>query len=161
MPGYVYKYFLMVNQSLSTGEFPSPLKLSHVRPCLKNGNLDKEIFKNCRPLANIPFLSKVIEKVAATQTYNYLESYNLLPTMQSAYRKHHSTETTLLRLANDFLRTTNRRRDVVLVLLDLSAAFDTIDHVILVERIESFFGFSQSGGAVIEELSSFKLLGVN
>lgn len=65
--------------------------------------------------------------------------------MQSAYRKHHSTETTLLRLANDILRTTDRRRDVVLVPLDLSAAFDTIDHVILVERIESYFGFSQSG----------------
>ena len=74
----------IVNQSLTTGEFPSLLKLSHVRPCLKKDNLDKEILKNYRPVANTPFLSKVIEKVVATQTYNYLEAYNLMPTTQSA-----------------------------------------------------------------------------
>ena len=84
----------IVNQSLSTGEFPSPLKLSHFRPRPKKDNLDKEIFKNYRPVANIPFLSRGIEKVAATQAYNYLETYNLILTMQSAYRKHRSTETT-------------------------------------------------------------------
>ena len=75
-------------------------------------------------MANIPFLSKVIEKVAATQAYNYLETYKLISTMQSAYRKNHSTEATLLCMTNDVLRTINRRQDVVLVLLDLSAAFD-------------------------------------
>ena len=148
LPTYVIKNYVdflspvitnIVNQSLSTGEFRSPLKLSHVRPRLKKDNLDKEIFKNyC-----IPFLSKVIEKVAATQAYSYLETYNLIPTMQSAYRKHHSTETTLLRMTYDILRTTERRQGVVLVLLDLSAAFDTIDHVFLVERLESYFGFSK------------------
>ena len=135
--------FPLVNQSLEKGEFPSLLKLSHVRPRLKKDNLDKEILKNYRPVANIPFLSKVIEKVVATQTYNYLEAYNLMPTMQSAYRKHHSTEKTLLRVTNDILRTIDRRQDVVLVLLDSSAAFDTIDHTILVERLESYFGFSE------------------
>lgn len=88
----------IVNQSLSTGEFPSPLKLSHVRSRLKKDNLDKEIFKNYRPVANIPFLSKVIEKVATTQAYKDLETYNLIPTMKSAYRKHHCTETTDERL---------------------------------------------------------------
>ena len=55
--------------------------------------------------------------------------------MHSAYRKHHSTETTLLRVTNGILWTIDRRQDVVLVLLDLSAAFDTIDHAILVERL--------------------------
>ena len=133
----------IVNQSLIEGEFPSLLKLSHVRPRLKKDNLDKEVLKNYRPVANIPFLSKVIEKVVATQTYNYLEAYNLMPIMQSAYRKHHSTETTLLRVTNNIFRTIDRRQDVVSVLLDLSAAFDTIDHTILVERLESYFGFSR------------------
>ena len=133
----------IVNQSLITGEFPSLLKLSHVRPRLKKDNLDKEVLKNYRPIVNIPFLSKVIEKVVATQTYNYLEAHNLMPTMQSAYRKHHSMETTLLRVTNDILRAIDRRQDVVLVLLDLSAAFDTIDHTILMERLESYFGFSK------------------
>ena len=101
------------------------MNLSRVRPPLKKDNLDKENFKNYRPVANIPFLSKVIEKVAATQAYNYLETYNLIPTVQSAYRKHHSTETTLLRMTNDILTTTDRRQDV-LVVLDLSVAFDTL-----------------------------------
>ena len=63
--------------------------------------------------------------------------------MHSAYRKHHSTETTLLRVANGILWTIDRRQDIVLVLLDLSAAFDTIDHTILVERVNSYFGFSK------------------
>ena len=63
--------------------------------------------------------------------------------MQSAYRKHHSTETTSLRVTNDILRAIDRRQDVELVLLDLSAAFDTTDHTILVERLESYFAFSK------------------
>ena len=76
LPTYVIKNYVdllspvetnIVNQSLSTREFPSPLSLSRVRPRLKKDNLDKEIFKNYRPVVNIPFLSKVIEKVAATQ----------------------------------------------------------------------------------------------
>ena len=124
LPTFVIKNFVdllspmitnIVNQSLTTGEFPSFLKLSHVRPRLKKDNLDKEILKNYRPVANIPLLSQVIEKVVATQTYNYLEACNLMPTMQSAYRKHHSTETTLLRVTNDILTAIDRRQDVVLV----------------------------------------------
>ena len=70
---------------------------------LKKDNLDKEILKNYRPVANIPFLSKVTENVVATQTHNYVEAYNLMPTIHSVYRKHHSTETTLLRVTNGIL----------------------------------------------------------
>ena len=90
----------IVNQSLTTREFPFLLKLSHVRPLLKKDNLDKDILNNYRPVANIPSLTKVIEKFVATQTHSYVEAYNLMPTMHSAYRKHHSTETTLLRVTN-------------------------------------------------------------
>ena len=119
------------------------LRLSHVRPRLNKDNLNKEILKNYGPVADIPFLRKVIEKFVATQTYNYLEAYNLMPTMQSANRKHHSTETTLLHVTNDILKTIDRCQDAVLVLLDLSAALDTNDYTILVERLESYFGFSK------------------
>ena len=63
--------------------------------------------------------------------------------MHSAYRKHHSTETNVLRVTNGILWTIDRRQDVVLVLLDLSAAFDTIDHTISVERLKFYFGFSK------------------
>ena len=67
--------------------------------------------------------------------HNYLEAKNLIPIMHAACRKHHSTEMTLLRVTNGILGTIDCRQDVVLVLFDLSAVFDTIDHTILVEDL--------------------------
>jgi len=117
----------IVNESLLTGVFPTCLKQSLIRPLLKKPDLDQEILKNYRPIANIPFLAKIIEKVVALQTYSYLETNKLMPPLQSAYRKNHSrsTETALLRVLNDILMTLDHCQDVVLVMLDLSAAFDT------------------------------------
>ena len=95
-----------------------------------------------RPVANIPSLAKVTEKVAAAQTHSYLEKNLLMHSMQSAYHKHHSTETDLLWVTSNVLRTIDRRQDVVLIMLDLSAAFDTLDHIILVPgRLSSYFRF--------------------
>ena len=84
--------------------------------------------------ANRPFLAKVIEKVVAVQIHSYLEEKLLMPSMQSAYRKHHSTKTALLQVTNAVLRTVDCRQDVVLVILDLAAAFDTLDLTILLDR---------------------------
>ena len=67
-----------------------------------------------------------------------------MPSIQSAYRKHHSTETALLRVMNDVLRTVDCGRDVVSVMLDLSAAFDTLDHTILLDWLSRYFGFSHT-----------------
>jgi len=92
--------------------------------------------------ANIPFLAKVIEKVVAAQIHSYLEENLLMPSMQSAYRNHHSTETALLRVMNAVLRTVDCRQDVVLVMHDLPAVFDTLDHTILLDRLSRYFGFS-------------------
>ena len=142
----------ITNQSLSNGVFPSALKLSHVRPLLKKPKLDKEQFNNYRPVSNIPFLAKVIEKIVARQTYHYLESNNLLPLKQSAYRKHHSTETALLKVTNDIFRALDQRQEVVLLMLDLSAAFDTLDHAILIKRLEDYFGFH---GTVLDWYQSY------
>ena len=89
-------------------------------------------------MANISFLSKVIEKAVAIQTYSYLNTHDLLPNFQSAYRQYHSTETALIRVANDILVTVDSNVDVVLLLLDLSAAFDTLDHSILLRRLETY-----------------------
>ena len=91
----------IVNQSLARGEFPSLLKLSHVRPRLRKDNLDKEILKNYRPVLIFRSLAKWSKRLSQ-------------PTMQS--RKHHSTETTLSCVTNDILRTIDRGQDVVLVL---------------------------------------------
>ena len=134
----------IVNESLSTGVFPTCLKRSLIRPLLKKQDLDRENLKNYRPIANIPFLSKVIEKAVVSQINLYLETNKLNPPLQSAYRKHHSTETALLRVLDGILTSLDHRQDVVLVMLDLSAAFDTLDHEILISRLGSYFGLSDT-----------------
>ena len=131
----------IVSASLASGEFPTSLKTSIVRPKLKKPDLDSEIYQNYRPLANISFMSKVIEKSVAIQTYSYLNNNALFPSLQSAYRAHHSTETALLRVTNDILKALDSRNDVILIFLDLSAAFDTLDHDILLSRLHLYFGF--------------------
>ena len=116
----------IVSASLASGEFPTSLKTSIVRPKLKKPDLDSEIYQNYRPLANISFMSKVIEKSVAIQTYSYLNNNALFPSLQSAYRAHHSTETALLRVTNDILKALDSRNDVILIFLDRSVAFDTL-----------------------------------
>ena len=131
----------IVSASLAFGEFPTSLKTSIVRPKLKKPDLHSEIYQNYRPLANISFMSKVIEKSVAIQTYSYLNNNALFTSLQSAYRAHYSTETALLRVTNDILKALDSRNDVILILLDLSAAFDTLDHDILLTRLHLYFGF--------------------
>ena len=74
----------------------------------------------------------------------YLETNKLIPPLQSAHRKHHSTETALLRVLDGILTSLDHREDVVLVMLDLSAAFDTLDHEILISSLRSYFGVSDT-----------------
>ena len=82
----------------------------------------------------------------------YLEANKLIPLLQSAYRKHHSTETALLRVLDDILMSLDHGEDVVLVMLDLSAAFDTLNHEILISKPGSYFGFTDT---VLQWFSSY------
>ena len=100
--------------------------------------------KNYRPVSNLPFLSKILEKVVSRVLSEHRARNNLDIPLQSAYRQHHSTETVLLKVHNDVLRALDRRECVFLVLLDLSAAFDTVDHRQLKSRLEQQFGVSHS-----------------
>ena len=117
----------IISQSLQTGDFPSSFKEAIVTPLLKKPSLEC-IFKNYRPISNLPFISKVLEKVVATQFTDHLTEHHLLETFQSAYRQYHSTETALLRVQNDILCALDNQCTVLLLLIDLSAAFDTVDH---------------------------------
>ena len=135
---------VIVNESLTSGEFPSALKRSLIRLVLKKPDPDNDVLNNYRPVANILFLTKVIEKVVAAQTHSYFPENLSMPSMQSAYHKNLSTETAPLRVMNDLLRTEDCRQDVVLVMLDLSAAFDNLDHTILLDRLSRYFGFSHT-----------------
>ena len=87
----------------------------------------------------LPFISKILEKVVLTQLQKHLSENDLHEIRQSAYRKNHSTETALLSVVDGLLRNADDRLVSVLALLDLSAAFDTLDHPILLQRLETTF----------------------
>jgi len=97
-----------------------------------------------RPISNLSFVSKLLERVVAHQLTTYLTSNHLLPTHQSAYRHHHSTETALLSICNDALLTVDRGMITLVVLLDLSAAFDTVEHTTLLDILRTRFGITGS-----------------
>ena len=143
----------IVNRSLDGARKPNSLKTALIIPLLKKINLDTEEFRNFRPVSNLPFVSKLIEKSVAVQLVQYIDDNNLDEKLQSAYKKLHSTETALLRVHDDILRTMDRGGTVVLLLLDLSAAFDTVDHGLLLHRLNTRFGIK---GKVLAWFKSHK-----
>ena len=118
----------IVNLCFSSGDFPASCKSAIISPLIKKPGLDSEILKNYRPVANLSFISKIIEKAIATQIHSHLINNDIVDNFQSAYKTGHSCETALLRVYNDIVTTIGRGNGAMLVLLDLSAAFDTIDH---------------------------------
>ena len=132
----------IINQSILSGVVPHEFKSAIVKPLLKKSNLDPNELKNYRPVSNLPFLSKLLERLILKQLFSHLSANNLLNAHQSAYRPGHSTETVLLRVLNDLLNFLDNDKTAILLLLDLSAAFDTIDHHILLSRLENDFGIT-------------------
>ena len=132
----------IVNKSLVTGCVPDDLKHANILPLIKNDNLDKDILKNYRPVSNLIFESKLLEKDVSERLKNHLDKYDLWSTLQSSYRSFHSTETAVLRMQNDLDNSIGKKNLVALMLLDLSAVFDTIDHDVLLRRMSARFGTS-------------------
>ena len=116
----------IVNYSIKEGSFPNCFKMAHVTPLHKRPSLDRNSLKNYRPVSNL--ISKLIEKVVANQLNEFISHKGLLNVNQSAYKSSHSTETTLLKIQNDIAFSVDSGKAVALTLLDLSVAFDTIDH---------------------------------
>ena len=127
----------IVNLSMNNGVVPAALKLAHVHPTLKKSSLNPELLKNYRPISNLPYISKVLERVVFSRLSDYLRENNLLDSRQSAYRAHHSVETLLVNLSNDILMEMDLGRITVLVSLDLSSTFDTVHHDILLNILSS------------------------
>ena len=141
----------IINLSMQLGDMPIALKHALIKPLLKKMGLQL-IDKNYRPVSNLSYLSKLIERAVAVQLINHLKENNLMDLYQSAYRMFHSTETALLKVRNDILSEMDERNAIMLVLLDLSAAFDTIDHGILLNRLAKRCGI---GGTVLSWFKSY------
>ncbi len=128
------------NSSLATSCVPDYFKTACVTPHLKKPKLDPSLHHNYRPVSKLPFMSKYLETIVSSQLLAALEENNIFAKFQSGFRKYHSTETALLKVTNDLLMAADSGLCSVLVLLDLSAAFDTIDHRILLNRLRHRVG---------------------
>ena len=130
----------IINLSLASGIFPKLLGHAIISPIIKKVTLDSNELQNYRPVSNIAYISKLIEKVVTKQITDHMSLYNLGEQFQSAYTANTSTETALLKVKSDMLCAVDRQEVVFLVLLDLSAAFDTVDHSVLLHRLQQRTG---------------------
>ena len=133
----------IVNRSLATGVFPQEWKNALIRPLLKKKGLSLEL-QNYRPVSNLSFLSKILEKAALRQITKYIEVNKLLPHYQSAYRKNHGVETAMLKMYSDLLSAIDNSQVTIVVMIDLSAAFDTVDIPTVIDILHDEFGIKDT-----------------
>lgn len=128
-----------VNSCLRFGTVPAVFKHAVVRPLLKKPNLNLTVLSNFRPVSHLSFLCRVLEKVF-TQLQSFLENNYIYKKFQSVFKSHYSTESALFKVHNDIALSVDVKCPVVLVLLDLTVAFDTVDQSVLRSRLKNFVG---------------------
>ena len=121
------------NQSMEVGRVPDQLKIAKVIPIFKNDDNSK--FSNYRPISILQIFSKVLEKIVYTRLLNYLTKFNILCDNQFGFRKNHSTFMAVLELVDNLSNSMDRKEFSVGVFIDLSKAFDTVNHKILLEKL--------------------------
>ena len=129
----------ITNSSFDTGIFSDELKDALVHPLHKHHSLELEL-KNFRPVSNLPYLGKIIEKLAGRQIVKYKNSMGQMEKCQLAYWENLSTETALLKVKMDILDAIDKKEVMCLVMLDLSVTFDTVNHHLLLNRLKYRFG---------------------
>ena len=139
IPSIITPITNLINNSLENGVFANNWKMAIIKPLLKKAGLDL-ICKNYRPVSNLSFLSKILKKCALLQFNNHCTANNLLPDYQSAYREHFLCETALVKLMDDILWNMEEQKIAAVVAIDLSAAFDTVDHDVLLDVLNNRFG---------------------
>ena len=132
----------IINASITQSHVPLSMKEAIVRPVLKKSSLDVDTLSSYRPVSNLTQVSKCLEKVIAQQLIEHTSDMTEL--YQSAYKSNHSTETALIAVCDDIKRGFDNRKGTALVMIDLSAAFDTINHSILLQRLRNRCGITHS-----------------
>ena len=135
-PAIIKPLTLLINQVLNTGTFPDKLKIAKVIPIFKKG--DPSLFENYRPISLLPAISKVLEKIIALQLSSYFEKNKLLFDNQYGFRPKHSTEHAALELIDRIINKMDTNEIPLNIFLDLSKAFDTIDHTILLNKLKYY-----------------------
>ena len=141
----------IVNLSLKTGSIDGA-KVANITPLLKSLDLDASDLKNYRPISNLTFIGKLIERVVLIRLNEHLDANNLNIPLQSGYKKSYSTETLLIRVVNDLLIASEEGKATVVMMLDLSAAFDTVDHSKLLRILKYEIGIK---GTALQWFESF------
>ena len=129
----------LFNWSLEHGVVPSSVKAAYITPTVKKANMDPTDPKSYRPISNLSVVSKLLERLICQQLVTYLKTNSLLPDLQSAFRAHHSTETAVLKVMSVILLALDSGNLALLTLLDLSAAFDSVDHATLMQRLQKSY----------------------
>ena len=132
----------LYNQSLHSGYVPIQLKHSFITPLIKNPDLDSTKLSNYRPISLLPLFSKILERLVATRLLDHMSNFLNYENFQSGFKAKHSSESALLYISDELRRSADSGNVSILVLLDLSAAFDTLNHTILIQRLQNFLGLS-------------------
>ena len=131
-----YPLSIIFNKSLVSGEFPDKLKIAKVVPIFKAK--DKTELSNHRPISLLPILSKILEKIVHKQLYSYLSIHDILYQSQYGFRESHSTVHAVSEFVSNVLQAFDENKMTLSVFLDLSKAFDTIDHSIMISKLEHY-----------------------
>ena len=142
----------IANLSFASGKFPSMFRIAQVLPLLKKQGLDHMSPGNYRPISNLNTISKIIERLVLGRLKQHIQESGSFDVLQSAYRTGHSTETALVSVLDNLFTTIDNKKITVLIGLDISAAFDTISHEILLQRMQRRFGVS---GTALDWIESY------
>ena len=134
---------IMINSSILTGTFPECLKLARITPVHKKG--DKTSTNNYRPIASLPFLSKVYERLVANRIISFFEKFKLIDLSQFGFQRNKSTADALFHLTEYIYKGIDEKKLTLNIQIDLRKAFDTVNHKILLDKLFSygFRGFAQ------------------